>query len=77
MEEAGGSLSYSVSQMRRRWDQIRELILIPLGLPPHDDLLTGIWLIQHATCCAAATFELLEADDRFLEGLQLRTSVGK
>lgn len=51
LAEAGRSLGYSASQMRRRWDQVKELILIPLGLPQHDDLLVGVWVVLHALCC--------------------------
>ncbi|HXH23521.1 MAG TPA: hypothetical protein VNN10_16000 [Dehalococcoidia bacterium] len=58
-------LGYSESQMRRRWDQVKEVILVPLGLPPHDDALAMLWAALHRGCCSARMFELLKTDSRF------------
>lgn len=63
--QGGAARGYSEAQMRRRWDQIRELVLMPLGLPAHDDFLAGMWMVLHRTCCAANMFVMLGSDSRF------------
>jgi hypothetical protein len=65
IRSAGDLLGYSESQVRRRWDQIKEILLVPLGLPPHDDALAGLWVAWHRGCCTARVFELLRTDSRF------------
>ncbi|MBK6319609.1 MAG: hypothetical protein IPI33_03435 [Dehalococcoidia bacterium] len=64
-EKASGKVNYSRSQTQRRWDEVKELILVPLGLPRHDDVLTGIWIVLHKDCCSAPAFLLLKNDGRF------------
>jgi len=66
--EAAALLGYSNSQMRRRWDQVKEIILVPLGLPQHDDALAGLWVALHEGCCTARVFALLKTDSRFMRG---------
>ena len=63
--EAAAILGYSKSQVRRRWDQIKELILVPLGLPSHDDALVGMWMVLHGEHCSSEVFRLLKSDSRF------------
>lgn len=65
LSKAGEQLGYSPSQMRRRWDQLKELILIPLGLPPHDDMLAGIWIAFHQEDCTFDALQLLKTDVRY------------
>lgn len=65
VREGGPVLGYSLSQFRRRWDQVKEIILVPLGLPQHDDGLAGFWVALHLGCCTAAVLALLEGDSRF------------
>lgn len=59
LAQAGRVIGYSPSQMRRRWDQIKELVLIPLALPPHDDALVGLWIALHMDHCTARVNALL------------------
>jgi len=66
--DAGRAIGYSASQMRRRWDQVKEIILIPLALPQHDDALAGLWVALHSGCCTARVFALLKSDSRFMRG---------
>lgn len=66
--EAGPLIGYSEAHMRRRWDQVKEMILVPLGLRRHDDLLAGLWLILHRHCCALPAWDLLATDPRFATG---------
>jgi hypothetical protein len=62
---AAALIGYSDSQVRRRWDQVKELVLVPLGLPEHDDVLAGIWVVLHSDCCTAEAVSLLRNDSRF------------
>jgi hypothetical protein len=62
---AAAALSYSRSQTQRRWNEVKDLALIPLGLPRHDDVLAAIWILAHRACCTSTTFLLLENDSRF------------
>lgn len=62
---AGKVLGYSEQQMRRRWVQTRELILVPLALPAHDDLLCGLWVAAHRQCCLQELERLIGSDSRF------------
>lgn len=64
-ERASKLLSYSRSQTQRRWNEVKDFILVPLGLSRHDDALAGIWLVLHSSCCASPSFWLLENDGRF------------
>jgi hypothetical protein len=57
--------SYSESQTKRRWDEVKDFVLVPLGLPRHDDVLAGLWVVLHSTCCTAPSFSLLRNDSRF------------
>ena len=41
IREAGRLLAYSERQMRRRWDELMEIFLVPPGLPRHDDASAG------------------------------------
>lgn len=65
LDEAGRLLHLSLAQARRRWDRVREVILVRLGLPEHDDLWVGVWLAFHSECCAAPVFEMLKNESRF------------
>lgn len=58
-------LSYSRSQTQRRWNEVKDFVLVPLGLTRHDDALAGLWLGFHSTCCVVLAFSLLETDSRF------------
>ena len=58
-------ISYSESQTKRRWNEVQDFFLPILGLPRHDEVLTGIWSILHRHCCTALSFALLEKDSRF------------
>jgi hypothetical protein len=58
-------ISYSESQTKRRWNEVQDFFLPILGLPRHDEVLTGIWIVLHALCCTAPSFALLENDSRF------------
>ena len=68
IKTAGSIIGYSDSQTRYRWDQAKEYMLVPLGLPEHDDALAGLWIVLHATCCTAPVFLLLKNDSRFASG---------
>jgi hypothetical protein len=57
--------NYSESQVKRRLDEVKDFVLVPLGLRRHDDLLTGMWVALHQHCCTAPVFSLLESDSRF------------
>lgn len=65
MEAVGVLAGYSRAQVARRWDQVKEWVLAPLGLGQHDDLLAGIWVMLHADCCTAPSILLLKNDSRF------------
>ena len=64
-EHAGLAIGYSRSQTQRRWGEVADFCLIPLGLPQHDEVLTALWILLHRSCCAAPSFLLLENDSRF------------
>lgn len=66
LPQAGALIGYSGSQMRRRWDQVKEWVLVPIGYPPHDDALIGLWIALHREDCTALVFWLLENDSRFM-----------
>ena len=68
IREAAPLFGYSQPQMRRRWDQVKEIILIPLGLPSHDDALAALWVALHGRCCTERVFALLKIDSRFTRG---------
>ena len=61
-------ISYSESQTKRRWNEVQDFFLPFLGLPRHDDVLTGVWVVLHAACCTAPSFALLKNDSRFASG---------
>ena len=63
-----GPIDYSEPQIRRRWDEVKDFILVPLGLDRHNDMLAGMWIVLHATCCTAPSFLLLKNDIRFSSG---------
>jgi hypothetical protein len=42
-------ISYSESQTKRRWNEVQDFFLPILGLPRHDEVLTGIWIVLHAS----------------------------
>jgi hypothetical protein len=63
--DAAKVLCLSGSQFRRRWDTLMEVVLVPIGLPKHDQFLIGLWFALHATCCASEAWWLLENDVRF------------
>jgi hypothetical protein len=65
IKSAGAIIGYSASQTRHWWDRAKEYVLVPLGLPEHDDALAGLWIMLHATCCTAPVFLLLKNDVRF------------
>jgi hypothetical protein len=58
-------LGYSERQARRRWVEVMEAVMTPLGLYRHDEAATGLWLALHRDCCAKRAFELLRTDARF------------
>lgn len=64
-DAAAEVLVYSRSQVQRRWNEVKDFILVPLGLPRHDDALAGCWAVLHRGCCVEAAFLLLENDGRF------------
>lgn len=68
-QKAAMKLSYSRSQTQRRWDEVKDFVLVPLGLTRHDDLLTGIWIVLHQSCCTAPAVLLLKNDSRFASDL--------
>jgi hypothetical protein len=51
--------------MRRRWDEVMEIILVPPGLPRHDEASAAVWVVLHGSCCTARVFALLKSDARF------------
>jgi len=63
-----GLIDYSEPQIRKRWEEVKDFILVPLGLDRHNDMLTGMWIVLHATCCTAPSFLLLKNDIRFKSG---------
>ena len=62
---AAALVCYSESQTRRRWDEVKDFVLVPLGLPRHDDALAGFWVALHAGCCTSPSLLLLKTDSRF------------
>ena len=62
---AADLMDYSETQVRSRWNEVKDFILVPLGMDRHNDMLAGMWIVLHATCCAAPAFSLLENDARF------------
>ncbi len=63
--QRGRRVCYSESQTRRRWDEVKDFVLVPLGLPRHDDALAGFWVALHAGCCTSPSLLLLKTDSRF------------
>jgi hypothetical protein len=67
---AAALLHYSESQTKRRWDEVKDFVLVPLGLARHDDVLAGLWIALHAGCCTAPAISLLENDSRFTSAVR-------
>lgn len=61
----GDLLNYSRPHAARRWDEVKDVVLVPLGLHRHDDLLAGLWVMLHADCCTAPCMLMLKNDSRF------------